>query len=1096
MEVWQSGEADAVYTTGSGHTSVMTDAHGATPISRGDLRARPIVVGLGASAGGIRTLKEFFAQVEPGSGIAYVVILHLSPDYESKLAEVLQVAARIPVAQVTGPVDIEPDRVYVVPQSKSLQIHDMRLDVTEVTRPEQRRSPVDLFFRDLADAHGPRSVCVVLSGTGPNGSAGLKRVKAYGGLVIAQDPNEAEYQDMPRHAIETNQVDLVLPVAQIPARIAAFARNPGPVVPEGDAGIAGAARPGGFFRDADAFSAIEQRIIPRLFVNKQPHDQIRVWVAGCATGEEAYTLAILLAEHSERLTAKPAIQVFATDLDEHAIAIAREGLYGEADVAGLSERRRQRFFAREASRFRVRRELRELLLFAHHDMLRDPPFSHLDLISCCNLLIHLTRSAQERLIEAFHFALRPGAYLFLGASETPDGTNDLFFRAEPAVQVYQSRGATSRLSLPRHGDAPFPPPRMQANAGEPRSADRIPPAELHLRLLEQYAAPSLAIDEDHSLVHISERATRYLQIAPGEPSRDLFRLIRPELRSGLRSALHQAVKQRITIDVHGLRVGGENGGHLVNLTVRPVLREGEPIQGFFLVMFEPAGQTDGARALSEDDRVRVSATLMSATDIGSIFLDRKLRVKLFTPKAREVFNLLDSDIGRPLSDITSKLRGVDIHADVKDVLDRLQNVEREVQTADDRWHLVRVLPYRTTDNRIDGVVVTFQDITARRNAEQHVRQSEERLRALFESATDYAIFTLNEQGAIDSWSPGAERMFGYEANEVIGQHFDLLFIPEDRAEDIPERELTQARAHRRAADERYHVRKDGTRFYCSGVTTRLGDGGIGFAKIARDLTESEQAKADLERARAELERRVELRTAELAREVRGHAAANTKVMDLLRRVVSTEDVERRRISHELHDDIGQQLTGLRLALEREQASSRDSNLGHALELTLSISRAINFIAWQLRPAVLDELGLAAALPRFVNSWSAQAGIRADCRVERYGAGMLSADAEVTFYRIVQEALHNVAKHARARRADVVLTVRDGQVVLIVEDDGAGFDVLEILKSNEGLGLVGMRERAALVHATLQVESAPGNGTSVFLRCPAAPPPASPQDGGS
>jgi two-component system, chemotaxis family, CheB/CheR fusion protein len=1220
----------------------MTDTQRQTSTARGERQTGTLVVGLGASAGGIKALKEFFSHVAADSGIAYVVILHLSPDYESRLAEVLQVTARIPVIKVTEAVEIESNHVYVVPQNKSLEIQGTRLDVSEVTRLEQRRAPVDLFFRALADAHGSRSVCVVLSGTGPDGSSGLKRVKEYGGLTVAQDPNEAEHQDMPRNAIATGLVDLVLPVAQIPGRIAAFEqllRLEAPDVAPSARGLENhevlrevlnlvRVRTGHdfanyktatlqrriqrritvhdldsitsyarlireepneavllmrellisvtrFFRDPDAFAVLEERIVPRLFVGKQAHDQVRVWVAGCATGEEAYSIAMLLVEHCERQEVRPTIQVFATDLDEQAIAIAREGLYSVADTADLSEERLQHFFVREPSGFRVRRELRELLLFAHHNVIRDPPFSHLDLISCRNLLIYLTRSVQERLMETFHFALRPGTYLFLGASETPEGTNDLFLRADPHVHVYESRSVTSRLSLPQSAEPSFLRPRAQTRIAELHPLDRIAPANLHLRLLEQYAPPSIVVAEDHRIVHVSEGAARYLQVPPGEPSVELFRLIRPDLRTDLRAALHQAAQQRIAVDVSGVRLSEENGEHLINVTVRPVLRDGEPLRGFFLVLFEAAGlateEGDGAanpftRAAGTADhhiedelaavktRLRVtidqyetqveeakagneelqamneelrSATeeleaskeelqsvneelttvnqelkikveelsltnndfqnLMNATDIGTIFLDLTLRVKLSTPKARQVFNLLDSDIGRPLSNITSSLRDVNIHADVKNVLDRLQNVEREVQTEDGCWHLLRVLPYRTTDNRIDGVVVTFQDITARRQAEQHVRQSEERLRLLIDSATDYAIFTMNEQGAIDSWNSGAERVFGYQANEIIGSDFAILFIPEDRAASVPGHELTQARARGRAADERYHIRKNGTRFYCSGVTTRLGEGGMGFAKIARDLTETQRAKSDLERAHADLEGRVELRTAELAREVLGHTAANKQVLELLRRVVSTQEDERRRISHELHDDIGQQLTALRMALEREQTETQGCDLSAALDLTLSIGRDIDFIAWQLRPAVLDELGLAAALPRFVTTWSAHVGTHADCRVEGYDAGMLPPEAEVTFYRILQEALHNAAKHAGAQRADVVLTVTDGQVVLIVEDDGVGFDPAQAMKSGDGLGLAGMRERAALVNATLQVESEPGKGTSVFLRCPIVPP---------
>ena len=476
----------------------------------------PLVVGLGASAGGIQALKTFFSNVLPESGAAYVVILHLSPDHDSRLAEVLQTSAPMPVIQVTSPTLIQPNHVYVIPPNKTLEISDGVLVVSEFTRPEQRRAPVDVFFRALADSHGSRSVCVVLSGTGPNGSVGLKRIKEYGGLVVVQDPNEAEYADMPRNAIATGFVDLVLPVAEMPRRIASYFEQLRHDVEELPAAAPAAGedseamrdvltllrvRTGhdflnyknatlqrrverrmtlrgvpsiaqyarlvrqspdeavllmrdllisvtNFFRDPAAWTVLEQRIIPRLLLNKTSGDQIRVWVPGCATGEEAYSLAMLLAEHATIAVDRPTIQIFATDLDERAVALAREGLYTEADIADISEDRLQRFFQQDAQGYRVRRELRELVLFAHHNVLKDPPFSHLDLISCRNLLIYLNRSIQERLIETFHFALRPGGYLFLGTSESPDGTNDLFQRVDANAHIYESRMVTSRLALP------------------------------------------------------------------------------------------------------------------------------------------------------------------------------------------------------------------------------------------------------------------------------------------------------------------------------------------------------------------------------------------------------------------------------------------------------------------------------------------------------------------------------------------------------------------------------------------------------------------------------------------------------------------------
>ncbi len=1203
-----------------------------------------LVVGIGASAGGIKALKEFFARVPEHNGIAYVVILHLSPDHDSKLAEVLQTTAPMPVTQVASTTTIVPDHVYVVPPNRTLEIADGTLIVSEITRPEQRRSPVDVFFRALADSHGSRSVCIVLSGAGPNGSAGLKRIKEYGGLVIAQDPNEAEYTDMPRNAIATGLVDLVLPIGEMPAKIIAYleqVRREGSTTAEADAGddpdalrelltllrvrtghdfsnykratllrrierrmtlrsvptLAQYARlmrhspdegvllmrellisVTNFFRDPIAWTALEQSIIPRLFLNKSSADQVRAWVAGCATGEEAYSIAMLLAEYAAISLDRPAVQVFATDLDERAIATARDGLYTEADVADISEERLARFFHRSRDGYRITRELREMVLFAHHNLLKDPPFSHLDLISCRNLLIYLNRSIQERVVETFHFALRPGGFLFLGTSESPDGANDLFLRLDGAAHVYESRTVTSRLAIPL-ADPPITVPKLPVRSLEPRPAEKILPADLHLRLLEQYAPPSAIVTEDHSVVHMSDRAGRYMQIRGGELSRDLLTLVRPELRPDLRTALHQAAKARTTIEVRNVVVPLEDGNHRLDISVRPVLREGDLARGFFLVVFaEGAPRGDGAepsvtlnspaepltiqleeelsrvrgqlrstveqyetqveeaKAANEElqamnEELRSAAeeletskeelqsvneelttvnqelkikieelgltnndfqNFINATDIGTIFIDRAMRVKFSTARARSVFNLLDTDIGRPLTDITSRLDYDGIYRDVKKVLDRLQTIEREVEADDRSWYLMRLLPYRTADNHIDGVVITFQDITERRAADVRVRQSEERLRLLIDSALDYAIFTLTEAGIVDSWNSGAERMFLYPADEIIGRSGEVLFTPEDRAAGAFLGELDEARKNGRAADERYHVRKNGTRFFVSGVTRRLGAGGIGFAKIARDLTAQREAADALEGAHNQLELRVQTRTAELEHEMRNHANAKEAVTNLLHRIVNAQEDERRRIARDLHDHFGQQLTALRLALERHQtrgagAGDGDGDVDEALTLTRQIGNDVDFLAWELRPAALDELGLVAALPRFAAEWSTHVGIPAEVHLRGFEAGQLPSSTELAFYRIAQEALNNIAKHAHASRVDVLLSSVDDEVVMVIEDDGVGFDVAEDERDGRGLGLAGMHERAALVGASFHVESTIGKGTSVFVRCKGAPP---------
>jgi two-component system CheB/CheR fusion protein len=1117
------------------------------------------------------------------------------------------------------------------------------LQVADFARPEERRAPVDLFFRGLGDAHGSHAVAVILSGTGRNGSAGLKRVKEYGGLVIAQDPREAEFADMPSNAIATRLVDLVLPIAQMPQHIAAYferqrrdAEAPTTAGPQADeleslrevltllrvrtghdfsnykaptvhrrmarrmnlrgiATVAGYLRlirqepdeavalmkellisVTNFFRDPAAWAVLEERVIPRLFQDKTSQDQVRAWVAGCATGEEAYSIAMLLAEYSASTTEQPSVQVFATDLDQHALAAARDGLYNEADVADLSSDRLQRFFQREVEGYRVRRELRDVVLFAHHNLIKDPPFSHLDLITCRNLLIYLNRSIQDRVLRAFHFALRPGGYLFLGGSETPEDSNDLFLRLDANAHIYESRPVTSRVILPQ-AEVPILLPRPPSRVPGQQPADRLLPADLHQRLLEQFAPPSLIITEEHNVVHISERAGRYLEVRGGEPSRDVLALVRPELRPDLRTAIYQATIGRKNIDVRGITVSIEGSLRTVDVAVKPVLRDDDPAKGYLLVVFEERSEApppteppltltspadENARHL-EEELTRVKAQLrgtieqyetqveeakasneelqamneelrsaaeeletskeelqsvneelttvnqelkvkieelrltnndfqnfINATDIGTIFLDRSMCVKFSTAPARDIFNLLDSDIGRPLSDITHKLVYPAVHKDIRDVLDRLRTTEREVQTIEGRWYLLRLLPYRTNDNRIDGVVLTFLDITQRRNTETQVRQSEERLRALIDSALDYAIFTMTPDGIIDSWNPGAERMFGYAADEIIGINAEVLFTLEDRESGVPARELEEARRFGRASDERYHVRKNGKRFFCSGITRQLAAPGSGFTKIARDLTSQEQAAAALQRAHDDLEQGVLDRTAALEATVQQHEAAKAAITRLLHQLVNVQEDERRRIARDLHDHLGQQLTALRLALERARhAGSADAagGIDQALALTNQVSRDVDFLSWELRPAVLDELGLGAALPRFAAEWAAHVGIAAECRVSGFESSQLPREAQVAFYRIAQEALNNVAKHAHASRADVVLATNDGEVVLVVEDDGIGFDDATD-SSQSGLGLVSMRERAALVTATLQIESSVGKGTSIFLRRRISAPP--------
>src|SRR3954462_2400748 len=509
------------------------------------------VVGLGASAGGIAPLQQFFGDMDPESGLAFVVVMHLSPDHESNLANIIQLKTRMPVTQVTEAVRVRPNHVYVIPPNHQMTFEDGTLHLLPPQQPLGRRVTIDLFFRTLAQAYGQRAVCVILSGTDSDGVIGLKHVRAQGARRIGQDPNEADHDSMPATAISTGMVDWVLPVEQMAPKLMEFVKNENamrlpPEIPEADEPDAKVKNaPGGetvseetrdsedesaivevladlraqtghdfshykratvlrriarrlqvnslesipqyldfiqthpvetrallqdlligvthFFRDRDAFAALES-YIPQLFAGKKQDDQIRVWVAGCATGEEAYSIAMLLCEHASRLEKPPRVQVFATDIDEQAIADARDGLYPSMIEADVSQERLSDFFVRDHGRYRVRKEVREKVLFAAHNLLKDAPFSRCDLISCRNLLIYLNGKAQEQVFDIFHFALRAGGMLFLGGAENQSQGNTLFSAVDAKHRLFVRR------STPRPGwKLPLLPIRMPGKLPPPRA---------------------------------------------------------------------------------------------------------------------------------------------------------------------------------------------------------------------------------------------------------------------------------------------------------------------------------------------------------------------------------------------------------------------------------------------------------------------------------------------------------------------------------------------------------------------------------------------------------------------------------------------------
>ena len=959
------------------------------------------IVGIGASAGGLAALKTFFAHVPEDSGLAFVVVVHLSPDQESHLSNVLQPHVRMPVQQVTETVALEANRVYVIPPGCNLDTIDTHLRLSDLELQRKDRAPIDHFFHTLARVHDGHSVGIILSGTGSDGTLGIKEVKEQGGLTVVQEPREAEYDGMPQSALSTGLIDLVLPLAEIPDHIIRFAHTQPQVVIPGEENKMGEderqllqtifaqirSQTGrnfvhykgstvmrrlrrrmqlaqledladyarllrqdadevvalsndflinvtNFFRDGEVFEKLSRQVIPQLFKGKGPEQSIRVWSVGCSTGEEAYSLMMLLLEEARRHETPPELQLFASDLHEASLRKAREGYYPGDIASYVSAERLQRFFVKEDSGYHIRKEVRDRVLFAPHNLLGDPPFSQLDLIVCRNVLIYLQREVQGDIMDLFHYALRPDGFLVLGTSETIENPA-LFHAIDKKHCLFSKRnGPAPELNLPVFPVTQARSPRPETK-GQPEGKS-LTYGALHQQIVERYAPPSLLVNPDHKVVHLSEHVHRYLAPSGGQVTSHIFKLVRPEFHLELRIALHEAQQQEKRVRSKFVAVQLEGADRWVILTVYP---SDEPQQeGFLVVLFDeweslpPSVRTAGDHGspsgddpsvqkelihsqqrlqavieeheknqeemkasseemqstneelrstmeeletskeelqstneelstLNQENRNKVEElsqlsgdlqNLLASTDVATLFLDREFRIMRFTPQASELFNVRHQDRGRPLSDITHRLGYGDLHEDVRKVFNKLALVEREVSDDAGRWYLTRILPYRSAHDHIEGVVITFTDITSRKQSEENLRRSEEHLRLIIESATDYAIFTLDMDRKITGWNVGAERLLGYTKEEIIGQSDVQLFVPEDQDTE-PEAEMNRALQQESTRHERWHLRRDGGRFWGSGTLMPLLDRDgtrRGFLKIMFDNTEIEQMKVTERAAQA------------------------------------------------------------------------------------------------------------------------------------------------------------------------------------------------------------------------------------------------------
>jgi two-component system, chemotaxis family, CheB/CheR fusion protein len=1219
------------------HDGPPYTAHDPAPV-----RAPAMVVGVGASAGGIPALKEFFHDIPDDTGAAFVVVLHLSPDFESRLAEVLQAHVRMPVRRVDGRVRMAADCIYVIPQNRTLLVSDGHLEVGEPADAAARRSTIDYFFRSLAEHH-PDCVGVLLSGAGSDGALGLAAIRDGGGLTLAQEPGDAEYAEMPQAAVARGVVDFVLPARQLGAKLvelrsslqtqapplrdspldesAAAAlssillqvktrtghdvsgykqstllrrigrrmrvRQVGELPQYADLLRSNRDEPGAllkdllisvtsFFRDPEVFGTLADLVVPELLAGVPAGDTVRVWVPGCATGEEAYSIAMVLHEHAMELKRPPPVQIFASDLDADAIAAARQGEFPATVAADVGADRVERYFIERGAFLRVRKEVREMILFTTHNLLQDPPFSRIDLVSCRNVLIYLERHLQEQVFDLFHYALRENGTLVLGGSESIAGDPARFRVLHAGHRIYQRESSPRQRprllpDLPLAPQPRVPPDRDPAPAA--RRGSGAADADLHRSVLEAHAPPSIVVDHNGGIVHVSDSAGRYLLFPSGSPTSNLLKATREELRPELRTALHHVLTRRASFLSPRIPVVLDGRERAVQVYAAPATADGaqlalvvfmegdapadEAEQSTFAAPSRRAQEADeeiGAlhdrlqqtvedAALREEElkaaneelqsineeyrstleeletsreelqsmneeltsvndelKLRVEqlaranddlSNLMSSTEIATLFLDRELNIQRFTPALQSIFNVMPIDVGRRLSDLTHRLDQVSFPGDCQHVLNTLQPIQREVMSEEGSTFLMRITPYRTGGDSVDGLVITFTDITAIRHAESKLRESEERHRLLIEGVQEYAIFMIDQDGLITLWNAGAERTFGWTGHEIIGRSAEVIFIPQDRAAGVLLQEMQAALRDGQAPDDRWHLRRSGEQFWASGTLTalRAGDGTLrGYAKVLRDNTQRRQQEEALRQSEAglraltdTLEERVEERTAELA-------AANLRARALASEVVLAEQRVRRYIARRLHDDLQQHLYGvqMRVAALRQRDTATDDPSGTLADIAQWLAEAVKMtrgLTLDISPPALAAGGLADGVQWLADQMQEAHGLHVDVH-DASGDAQESEDVRTLILESLRELLFNIVKHAELAEAVVEIERVEGRIVVHVSDEGPGFRAVEpMARSLRGFGLANVAERLRLLGGDMRIDSAPGRATRITLVAP-------------
>jgi two-component system CheB/CheR fusion protein len=1313
--------------------------HSETPSSDNSLFP---IAGIGASAGGLEALVAMLHALPADTGIAFVIVQHLAPRQVSALSEILSKSTRMPVADVRANAVVQPNSVSVISPGTELTICNGKLRVTHSSESHVGPRPIDRFLQSLAEDVQARSIGIILSGTGTDGTLGLKAIKEAGGITFAQDATAA-HRGMPESAIVSDCVDFVLPPGKIAEELVRIARRDHPndlaapsaeplvenVQPNAFASIlqllTGASginfthykqptlrrrierrmvlrrldsldayleclrtEPGeleslyhemliqvtAFFRDPETFEALQQTVFPRLIENRPADSTIRIWIPGCATGEEVYSIAICLLEFLKKESRTFPIKIFATDVSDPSIGKARSGIYQESAAADISSERLRQYFVKIDAGYQIIKSVRDLCIFARQDLTSDPPFSQLDLISCRNVLIYLGSVLQNRVIPVFHYALQPGGFLMLGNAESIGPFNNLFEAFDKKYRIYRRTSVASRLTFDY---SPHPqsiskllnteqPTEPQLRSTEiQREADRV--------VLAKYAPPGVVIDENLQIIQFRGHTGLCLEPAPGTPSYDLLQMTREGLLPDLKAVLEESKKSGLPQRRTNVRVKTNSHHTLFHLDVIPIAIPSTNGR-CFVVLFEAADpQAEPAKTAPGTKRVRKSApalqevslevarltnelaatkaylqsvieakeagneelkaaneemlssneemqstneemetakeelqatneelatvndelqdrilsatqsnddltNLIDSVNIPILMLSHDLRLRRFSPSAQKVLNLRPGDVGRHVSDFKPKIEVRDLAPFVITVLNNLAPLEREVTDEEGRWFAMQIRPYRTAENKIDGVIISLfdidalkrkehqlvrahellakvieslrgalvvldqslrvrlanrafyelfqttaeevehvliyslgggnwnalpmrkmlddtvhsdapvrgfrfesefarigkktllvnaqriptgdskddapsimlsiEDLTAQETAENEALQSAALMQAVVETAAD-AVITFNEHGTIESINSTGEKMFQYQAPEMVGRPLGLFMSP-------PFNEFVSD------LHQALECGRDGELGTRHAITGRRRDGSAFPIDLSLSEVNTSHGRTFTIILRDVSERRA-----------------------LEREVIEIAAYEQRRVGQDLHDTTGQSLSGLSylargLADELRTKSPADAKAADLITQELErVLDQVRRISRGLIPVEIDSQGLMAALESLVER--VEKSSRIQCTFECAKPVLLNDNqSAVQLFLIAQEAVTNALKHAQPKHIKVSLCIADDELLLEVQDDGTGFAKIAL---TTGMGLKIMQYRADLINAKLSVHKSPAGGTQVTCVMP-------------